>query len=74
MTQSVISKLVDKVPMWDVFRAGRWVGMAEGRTEEDALAHITLDPDRGPYKVIRWYGRLDSRNCVTSGGTIPDPV
>lgn len=60
---------------YDLFSDGRWIGMAEGVDEDDAMrmAARHLPQLAGRFTLIRWYGRLHPDNCKASGGKNPNP-
>lgn len=60
---------------YDLFSDGRWIGMASGADEDEAkrMAARSLPELVGRFTLVRWYGRLDARNCQSSGGAITDP-
>lgn len=62
---------------WDVFVDGRWAGMVEG-DDADAARTVYMRCRPGisatQLRLTKWFGCNDDRNCVTSGGLVPDPV
>jgi hypothetical protein len=69
---------VDPDPMryWDLFHRGSWVGMSTGHNEAEAWIVVTrsLPTTVSEIQMVEWFGRLDPRNCKTSGGNVPDPA
>lgn len=62
---------------WDVFVDGHWQGMAEGDGADAARTmYMRCRPgvSATQLRLTKWFGRFDPRNCVTSGGKVPDPV
>lgn len=60
---------------WDIFLNHRWVGMTKGDSFDEAkhLAKRSLPDVFDQLSYAEWFGRKDSRNCVASGGTVPNP-